>query len=325
MKIEKNPSGSYRIRKYVNGKSVCIYFDHKPSQKEVALCLAERLENIEEKKSKSSFKECAKEYVATKENILSPSTIRNYTRMIDRLSDDFLATNIYDLDQLRIQKEINDYCENRSPKTVRNMNGFISAILTLFRPNFKYTITLPQRKEYKPYFPKEEEIKALLDATEGTYYHRLFQLGILGLRRSEVAAITKDDINGNMLTINKALVQDDDNVWVVKATKTEKSERTIYIPDSLAKELKECDEICPIHPNDILVGLHSYQDKLNIPHFRFHDFRHFYASYCHHNGMSEADIMKSGGWSSNYTLLKVYRHEMDIENEQKRIASQIFG
>lgn len=322
MKIEKVGS-SYRIRKMIKGNNICIYFDHKPSQKEVTLCLAEKLEEVENKKSKTSFEQCAKEYIETKRNILSPSTIKNYNSMIPRLSDEFLRTNIYDLDALKIQKEINDYCLNRSPKTVRNMNGFISAVMGLFRPNMKYSITLPQKKEYKSYLPKEEEIRALLDATNGTYYHRLFQLGILGLRRSEVAALTKADLNGNFLTVNKALVQDENNIWVVKGTKTAKSERTIYIPDSLAKELNECEEICPIHPNDILLGLHTYQDKLKINHFRFHDFRHYYASYCHHNGMSEADIMKSGGWSSNYTLNKVYRHEMDLENEQKRIALKI--
>ena len=34
MKIEKLPSGSYRIRKTYKGKTYAVIFDHKPTQKE---------------------------------------------------------------------------------------------------------------------------------------------------------------------------------------------------------------------------------------------------------------------------------------------------
>ena len=55
-----------------------------------------------------------------------------------------------------------------------------------------------------------------------------------GLRRSEICALTIDDVDGDTVSINKALVLDKDKNWVVKTTKTTASTRTIVIPSHIA-------------------------------------------------------------------------------------------
>ena len=50
------------------------------------------------------------------------------------------------------------------------------------------------------------------------------------MRRSEICALTPEDIEGDVIHINKALVQDENREWIVKATKTTESTRDIVVP-----------------------------------------------------------------------------------------------
>lgn len=273
---------------------------------------------------KDSFKYCATKYIESKQNILSPSTIKGYDSILRTLPDDFLNNRIDKINQIDIQNLINDYSADHSPKTTRNVHGFISAVLRQYRPTMVISSTLPQKRKYEPYTPSEDDIKRILEASKSNpFYHVAFQLGVLGMRRSEICAATPEDIEGNILHINKALVSDKDNNWIVKSTKTTSSTRDIYLPDALVSEIMEQGYIYKGWANTLLLGLQDYQKKLGIPKFRFHDLRHFYASYCHSLGMSDADIIASGGWKSDYTMKRVYRHEMNVAEEQKRIASKI--
>lgn len=323
MKAERLPSGSYRVRKTYNKKVYTIIFDHEPSKKEIIMKLAEKMEGCETIQ-KGSFEDKAKDYIKVKSNILSPSTIGGYEKILRCISDEFKKTNINDIDQILIQKELNDYSVGRSPKTIKNMSGFITAVLGLYRPNMNIRVTLPQAIKYEPYIPKETEIKAILKAVKDTDYSIPFQLGVLGMRRSEVCAVTPADLDGNFLTIDKAFVFDRNNKPIIKPlTKTTEGKRQIYLPDSLVAEIGKKGCIFDKLPHNLVRVLHEKQEELNIPSFRFHDLRHFYASYAHEHGMSDADIMATGGWKSDYTMKSIYRHAMEKEKQdkQKAIAS----
>lgn len=49
MKIEKLPSGSYRIRKMYKGKTYAVITDYKPTQKEAITLMAAELEKSQDK------------------------------------------------------------------------------------------------------------------------------------------------------------------------------------------------------------------------------------------------------------------------------------
>lgn len=164
----------------------------------------------------------------------------------------------------------------------------------------------------------------LLDALKNTEYYIPVYLGCLGLRRSEIIALSPTDFNGNILSINKASVPDENNRYVSKTTKIEESTRNIYVPDELVNAVKEKGYVFNGYPNSIARAMHRYQDKIGMPRCRFHDLRHFYASYAHSEGMSDADIMKSGGWKTDTVMKRIYRHAMNAESEQKRIATKMF-
>ena len=326
MTLEKLPSGSYRARQYINGRRYSITFDHKPTQKEMMIALSAEIENIA---PKTAFVNCAKKYVESKNKVLSPNVVKLYSDYIDSvLPKWFLEIKINEVTQVHIQTVINDYAVDHKPKTVRNLHGFISAVIKMYRPNMIIRTTLPQKIKYEPYIPSTEEVKQVLEMSVGTQYHIPFQLGVLGMRRSEICALTMEDVKDNTIKINKALVSDSNKQWVIKPTpKTDESNREIYIPNDLRDEIIFEGRIYDGFPNMLLKTLHRYQKKLGIPSFRFHDLRHFYASYAHYMGMSDADIMKSGGWKTDNVMKNVYRHAMKetLQENQAKIATGILG
>ena len=320
--LELLPSGSYRYKKQIDGKKYTCTFDHEPSDFEIARFLSQVVERV----PKNAFKKCCENYINVKTPVLSPSTIRVYNVLVKNISDDFLKTDINDIDQVMIQNEIGRYSLDHSAKSTHNLHGFISAVLGMYRPNLHLHTTLPQKVKYEPYTPSEKDIKKLLDVSVGSPYHICIQLGILGMRRSEICGLQDGDLDGNKLSISKAMVKSDDG-WVIKhITKTTEGKRVIYVPDALVEEIRR-DGFYNGAPGTITHYIRGIQEKHGLPRFRFHDLRGFYASYAHSMGIPDAVIMESGGWKSDYVMKSVYRRalEDDKTKYQKQIASQLLS
>lgn len=315
MKIEKLPSGSYRIRKMYKGKTYTVIFDGKPTQKEAMMAMAKELEKVQEKHRSMDFKAAAEEYIESKRNVLSPSTVRGYNGIIRQLPEAFLEKNVHDITSVDVQKEINRFSNNHSPKSVSNHHGFISAVLGTFCPNLKICTTLPQKVKNEPYIPSADDIKKILEYAKGTQFEIPIVLACYGMRRSEICALKMEDIDGDIVHINKALVQGENKKWIVKTTKTTTSTREIIIPAQIADKIAEQGYVYKGHPNSITSYLTKVQDALNIPHFSLHKLRHYFASQMSALGIPEADILKMGGWETDRVMKSVYRHSM-IEKEE---------
>lgn len=323
MKIEKLPSGSYRARKMYKGETYTVIFDGKPTQKEVMLKMAEKLEKAQERHVSMTFKTAAEKYIESKRNILSPSTIRGYTGIIKKLSSSFLEKSIYDITSMNVQQEINRMSKESSPKTVSNRHGFISAVLGMFCPNLKLNTTLPQKAKHEPYIPSAEDIKKILEYASDTQYKIPIILACYGMRRSEICALTPEDIDGDIVRINKALVPDEKGEWIVKTTKTISSTREIIIPVETAEKIVSQGYVYKGAPDGITAFLYRAQDELSIPRFSVHKLRHYFASKMSALGVPDADIMKMGGWETDYVMKSVYRHSMMEKEEQaKREAAE---
>lgn len=325
MKIEKLPSGSYRIRKMYQGNTYTVITEFKPTQKEAMQLMAKELDKVKSENSGLTFALASEKYLQAKSNVLSPATVRGYYTIIKGLSEPFLATRLSNIDQECVQSEINRQAANKQPKTVRNIHGFISAVLSLYRPTLQLKTTLPQTINKKTYIPTSDDVKKVLNLAKGTRYEIPFLLGAYGLRRSEVCALTVDDINGNSISIDKALVLDKDNNWVLKYTKTPDSAREIIVSDYLIDLIKTSGTIYDGYPDKLLANLHSMQKKAGIPQFRFHDLRHFFVTELSQARFSEEDILYLGGYSTPYVMKKIYRHariDKDIK-ERTRAGKRI--
>lgn len=319
MKIEKLPSGSYRARKMYKGKKYTVILPYKPTDKELTIIFAEKYQEDENVTVKDgTFLHYANEYILNRSNVLSPASIRTYNVRVKQISDGFKAKNLYSITQQDVQREINLFAKDHSPKSVQTLHGFISSILTEYRPNMVLRTKLPMKIETSEYEPNEKDIKALLKAAEGTRYSIPFQLGVLGLRRGEICALKLEDLNGCQLHIHRDLVYN--KKWILKETpKTESSNRTIMIPEKLAEEIRQSGVIYDGHPNALNKAIHRMQKQLGIKEFKFHSLRSYFVSYCHANNIPDLDVMFMGGWKTDSVMKKAYRKAMQ-ESKNKSMA-----
>lgn len=322
MNIEKLSSGNYRVRKMVNGKMYRATFDHKPSETEIIKAIAKL---VEEKTISVDmpFKRACDLYIESKENVLSVSSIRGYRGIMRQISASLMATKLSSITLPIVQTEINSYSANHSPKSVYNMSGFIMGVLKYYGVQIQ-SPKLPQKEKKSPYIPTKEEVSSVFQEIKGTPYELPIMLAAMGLRRSEICALTPEDLKGNVLTINKALVQNDKEQWVVKSTKTTESTRSIVLPDYIVSLIKE-QGMYHLHPNRIGKELSSVLERLGIEHFPPHKLRHFFASYLHDLGYSDKQIQAVGGWKTDNVMKSVYAHAMNMEEAKKSIASQMSG
>lgn len=326
MKIEKLPSGSYRIRKMYKGNTYTVTTNYKPTQKEAMQLLAAEMDKIPSADKHMTFQTAAERYIEMKSNVLSPATIRGYTSILKNLPDSFREMLLSDIDSIAVQSMINGYTKGHSPKSVRNIHGFVTAILAAFCPNTVIRTTLPQKCRNKAYLPTDEDVRRILEYAKGSKFEIALILATFGLRRSEICALTPDDVHGNLLTINKALVQGSDMQWTIKTTKTEAGTREIYLPDYVVALIKERGYIYKGYPGNIFCYLKKAQQELGIQEFGLHRLRHYYASTSHAIGIPDQYIMEAGGWKSKYVLGEIYQHAMaDKKMEMQKAAAEYYS
>ena len=319
MNLEKLPSGSYRLRKQINGKKIRITFDHKPTENEILLSLSEYMDIDDIPKSALTFENAAKQYVELRRNVISPRTVREYKLMPDRLSKKFNEMNIYDMTINDVQAEINRLAKDKSPKTVKNYSSYICSVIKTFRNNFTGRVTLPQPVKVEPYIPTDDEVVKFLQYIKENRpkYYVLMVLSAYSLRRSEIMAITADDLEGNILHVTKAKVLDENNNWIIKVTKTPTSRRDIEIPQDVADLIRKNHYAFNYHPCDISKVINTACKRLNIKRFTLHKLRHYFATKLVASNVDVMTIAALGGWSSPAMIYNRYGHAID---ENKRSA-----
>lgn len=78
-------------------------------------------------------------------------------------------------------------------------------------------------------------------------------------------------------------------------------------------------------PNEISYKFKRLLKRNGLPHFRFHDLRHYSASIQHALGIPDSYIMQRGGWGNDGTLKAVYRHALeDKTTEMDNLANKHF-
>lgn len=324
MKLEHLPSGSYRAQKVYKGKRYRITFDHRPTEKELTIAFAEVMQ--ENTKINGTFEKYANEYIENRKGVTSPATIRTYNTKLKQLSDDFKRINIYDITSETVQREISLFAKDHAPKTTKTLYGFVSSVLAAYRPNLKLRVKLPQAIVKTEYEPSKKDVRRILNHVKGTRYSIPFQLAVLGCRRAEICALDINDLDGNKLWIHRSKVYLDGK-WIVKETpKTDASNRILPLPDKLADEIRERGTIYDGYPASLLKALNRTQDALNIPRFRLHAMRVFFASYAHSLKIPDADIMALGGWETPAIMDRIYRKSMEESKKRsmKKLNNALF-
>ena len=321
MKITRLPSGSYHTLVYlgkVDGKQKFKSIT-APDKQTVRRMVAE-FESQKDTSAPLPLLDAVSAYIRAKEAVLSPYSVRGYKnieKVLKRMPEAHItaAAGIP-----AFQSIVNALVvDGKSPKTVRNYAGLISSAVK-FAGYPAPALTLPQKVKKEAFVPDEDLMKKVTAAAKGTELEIPIALGMMGLRRGEVCAVTAEDIDKNVLHISKAAVQID-GVISTKAPKTYESDRYIVLPVKLSNKIKKAGRATDLSPSMLSDRFFAFLDQNDFPKFRFHDLRHFFASYCHNVlKLSDAQIQKLGGWKTDHIMKTVYVQSMNDKKAAKQTA-----
>lgn len=320
--IEKINGGKFRIRKQYKGKLYTMTLDRKPTKSEADQLIWSIIEKGPEHGIHEDFEHLAGDYISSKDSVLSPATISGYKSIIRNMPESFKIKPISAISQRDIQICVNEYAKHHSAKSVRNLSGFITAVIRSVDPTFTNTASLPQKVQRDFYVPEDTDVKKILDYCAGTRYEIPLWLAAYGFRRSEVCALTAADMDkDNIITVSKAKVRDDDGHWHIKTVKTVQSARKFKVSEYVAGLIRQKDGyIYEGSPGQINEYLQSTQKKLGLPKFNLHLMRHYFASTAR-EVMPDSYVEKLGGWKPGSEIMKkVYDYQKKKQTEDAQNA-----
>lgn len=332
-KFTKLPSGKWnkRVYDYTDEKGRKHTKSFTASTKaEIKQMIAEwKVDRLKEHSASMTVLEACRRTLELKRSSLSPTTIREYGNAIKNAVEPYKIAKV-DINKLKsadVQLWISEISEKRAPKTVKNYYAFVLSSVDMFNPDARIRVKLPERKKYEPYCPSSKEIKTLLDYllehNERNIRNAVLLSSIATLRRSEICALTSSDLDeaNDTITVCKAMVKDEDRKWVLKSPKTVGSNRIINVSHRLFSALEyDGDRIVTCNPDTISDRFSDILKDAGLPHFRFHDLRHYSASIMAYLLISSTTSKNRGGWTSD-VMETVYHNR--ISSEQKKEEKKI--
>lgn len=331
-KAKKLPSGSWRARVFdgrnADGKPIYKSFT-APTKKEAEFLSAEYAakKKAAPRSDDRTLADAYARYIEIKRNTLSPTTVLEYERAARRDFAELMPLKLSRITQERVQSAVNVMSADHSPKSVRNAHGLLSAVLRMFAPEITLNTRLPQSKRADIYVPTEQEVENLIRAIRGTELEKAVLLAAFGsLRRSECCALMPDDIIGTVVHVRRAMVWTDAKMWHFKQPKSKAGYREITMPSFVLERLKPRageSRIVALVPTSVTNFFNAALKKAGLPHFRFHDLRHYQASILHAMGVPDKYIMERGGWKTDSTLKNIYQHTMS--DKRREIEADIIA
>lgn len=246
-----------------------------------------------------------------------------------------------------------------SSVSVLNYHKFVSVI---FGQAFKEglinipptaRVTLPKEKHVEPQYFQPEEVLAIKEAAdkEPIMLKTILNLFMItGCRRGEILGLKWSEVDFEERTItikNTVLYRPDCGVYV-DTPKTERSKRTISVPDYIVSLLKEYknwqnserlrlkgyykyngflftkDDGTPIHPDTIGTWFDAFSKRNNLPHICSKAFRHTAASLLYSANCDPVTISRRLGHSQVSTTQDIYSHLIQkAERESADLLGQI--
>lgn len=338
-KATKLSSGMWSIQLRLGGVSKTITAESKRKVENMATLYKSEYKNglIEPVRAsqgikKPTLRSAMESYINVLTNVLSPSTIRGYDTIARTR---FKAWADMRLDDIKDwQKVLNEEAETCSAKTLKNAWSFAKGAIE--RQGVKIgKVTLPSVVKKEHTFLDVEEAKRFVRLLKGTDIEAVCLLALHSLRRSEILALTKADINLNegqygMIHVNGAAVLDKNNVLVEKDTnKTDLSTRSIPI---LIPRLREVIKEHPdgkfitVNPHAVWRKINKFCEKNGFPILGFHGFRHTFVVIAFDAGLNAFTTQRVGGWSNPNTVNDIYYHlSLRQRNEAFEKISEVWA
>ena len=304
------PSGTYFNRITVDGERISVSADTE--EEYYAKARAAKLGLIEVKKRlpKMTVGAAIDKFIENNSKVLSPSTIKAYKSYRKHRFQALMGADIGA--RINWQKAVNDEYDGITAKTVANAWRLVTVSLRAQGREIP-SVALPKlRKADRPWLDYEQ-IQRFLKAVQGQDCELPALLALHGLRRSELLALTSDNVNlkKDLITVSGASVYNDKGEFIRKETnKNATSQRTVHIVIPRLHELLDGADglLVTTKPNTTYVQVNRICEAVGLPKVGVHGLRHSFASLAYHLGWSEATTMREGGWSNSKTVHEIYTH-----------------
>lgn len=317
----KKRGSSYRVQVYVgkdeNGKQIKRSVT-APTKREAERIAANiRIDN--HNREDPTFSEAAKGYIDSRANILSPSTVAGYEKIIRNHISIIKNIRLSRISNDDIQRQIDLLAADHAPKTVDNARAFIVSVLKYSAPDIRIKLTSSPKEKKEKTIPTDKQLHKLLECAEDPFMKLAIQLAAFGsLRESEVSGLFRDCVFDDYITIKRVMIEKPGGGFVIKNhPKSYAGYRDIYLPADIiaALQLTEEGPIIPYNPRQIRQRFETIRKKADCYSITFHSLRHYFATFLHSNGLPDKTIAKIGGWENVETLQRIYQHSTKQKEE----------
>jgi integrase len=335
--IKKLPNGTYQARIYTgrdaNGKQLFKYIT-KSGWKEIKTAARNAEQELEEGRliniENIRVVEWIKKWIDLK--TFSPSTRATYKSYIkNHYLPYFGKLKLKQLNEIHLKKFMAEESKEVSQASVRRMTSVLKSALydAMKHRSPARDLKLPQEEKYIPRVPTDLEMEAIHETVKGTRDELIVLLAAwCGLRRGEIFALKWNDINWKKGTVrvDESYAINEDNLYEDKRPKSENGLREIVIDeyllsllDSLRKtkfrgKKKESEKedtsghrIFNLRPDSFSSYWAEFVRRKGLPRIRFHDLRHYHASWLYDNEISDQYAAERLG--HDIKILKgIYQH-----------------
>ena len=288
---------------------------------------------------------------------LAPATVKSYKYNIENHIRPALGKiQIQKLTPMAVQNFYNSLDKDKglSQRSIKYIHDNLHACLKHFV--FTQTVSrnvcdfakVPKKKtEEKSSFYSEDEVKELLEKVKNDRLRPVVYLGLISLRRSEMLALTWDDIDmvNNTISVNKNLVVVDGEKYIGDC-KSISSKRVIQVPPSIMNLLAEYRRyqlkeklycwgkyqdnnlvVCKtngeyINPASLSGKFPAMLKKYGLRKIRLHDLRHTFCSLALNDyGIPATIVSKAAGHSNTQVTLNTYSH---VDTKMQRKTADAF-
>ena len=338
------PSGSWRCRakKVINGQTIVKSFTVSPDEfggdtrtaskkaKDKAELMAREWQLSQEKTFRESaiLSDALLKYIDDRSQVLSPVSVKTYLAYIpyfDSIKDMYVS----DIDTPVVQRLINDMAVQVSPKTIKSRVGFLLSALDYAGNDRKFKLRYPQAIKRELTTPDHDDIIRLLTAADDIIKPVICLAAFGTLRRGEIAALKQTDISRDMriISVHADMVLNKDNQFVYKPMpKTSGSYRSVLLPGDIIDLVPRSDDpdafVFSLSPTAITRRFEKLRKKVGLDHIRFHDLRHFSASFRSDIGVPKKYIEIEGGWTEDSKVMSSV-YDNPLESSRKKYAQMV--
>ena len=325
MKATKLPSGNFRVQiiegRDKDGKRIVKSFTAKTDWEAMKMA-DDYKKGLYKKPCELTVNQALDAYIESRDNILSPSTLKGYRTIKDSRLGLIQDTKLCDLTIADIQRAVNYDAKKLSRKSIKSALALLKSAMMLQDEDINIKrITLPQAKNKKKDIPPPNELINIIIGTEIELPCLLAMW--LSLRISEVRGLQFRDVSkdGKNISIQRAKMCLNNGDIVREMNKTVESTRTNKLPPYLLALIKkvpherDTDFIVPNSYESIRKKFKTLMNE-NGYDITFHTLRHEFATTLNDLGVPSDYIQKLGGWSTDNIMKTVYTHTTSAKETQ---------